>query len=175
MSKEKTTNIPIIMGFTENCPIRSDAEGDGSYGAKRGSRKHNGIDLKCRPGSTVLSPVTGTVTKLGYPYLNGRGGFNDGEGAYRYVQVSTDRGTPDVKNHRMFYVEPSVKLGDRVRAGQIIGSAQDVPRRYDELDDDGSVLNASVMQTHVHYEIMSKGRTFEDPEKFTFHRPPTEK
>jgi len=159
----KTMAVTMIMGLDEP-EIRSDAEGDGTYGAKRGSRKHAGVDLCCEKGAQILSPVHGRVTKIGYPYGSGKGGANDSSGheTYRYVQITTDPGTPERKHHRIFYVSPMVKVGQTVRIGAQIAVAQDVSERYDTDEKE------SVMMPHVHYEIMDKAKKFEDPTKFKF-------
>lgn len=46
----------------------NDPTGAGWYGAKRGSRKHKGLDLVAKPGTPVMSPINGHVSKIGYPY-----------------------------------------------------------------------------------------------------------
>ena len=47
---------------------KCDPQGCGHYGASRGTRKHNGVDVLREPGITLYSPVVGVVTKLGYTY-----------------------------------------------------------------------------------------------------------
>jgi len=124
----------------------SDKYGAGHFGASRTSRrpdgskkirKHNGIDYLCPPESQVLSPVTGKITKLGYAYKK-----DENENPYRYVQVTASDG----KQHRVFYVEPILPLGRRVREGDIIGFSQDLGKRYPGITD------------HVHYEIIHEGK-----------------
>jgi len=110
-----------------------DSWGSGAFGASRGDRKHNGVDYKVPAGSAVLSPVEGLVTKLGYPYGN--------DLSFRYVQITT----PEGYDHRIFYVNPLVQDGDKVKKDQIIGLAQDLTTRY-----------VGIVQ-HLHYEIRHKG------------------
>ena len=49
-----------------HCPLKkyeergADPTGAGWYGAKRGTRKHKGLDLVALPGAAVLSPVYGS-------------------------------------------------------------------------------------------------------------------
>lgn len=116
----------------------SDPWGSGAFGASRGERVHKGIDYECLPGSEVLSPVTGNVTKLGYPYAD--------DLSYRYIQIS------NTYTHRIFYVEPLVKVGDWVTENTVIGICQNITKRYD-----------SRMKNHVHYEVLS-GDTPVNPE-----------
>lgn len=110
----------------------SDGFGSGHFGASRGSRTHNGVDLLVNAGEAINSPVTGTVTKLGYPYGDDLG--------YRYVEVESGG-----YEFRVFYVEPSVRVGQEVTTETAIGSAQDLGRRYPGIPN------------HVHFEIKSDG------------------
>ena len=128
------------MKFSELKTRGSDAFGAGYYGAPRGRRIHNGFDLLCGAGDLVCSPIAGTVTKVGYPYGD--------DLSFRYVQVSVG-----VYAFRVFYVEPSVAVGDKVDTCTLIGSAQDLGERYEGIPN------------HVHLEIM-KGQEYIDPAPF---------
>ena len=110
----------------------SDGFGAGHFGAPRGSRTHKGVDLLAQSGEAINSPVTGTVTKVGYPYGD--------DLSYRYVQI-----TAGDYDFRVFYVEPSVRVGQEVTTETAIGSAQDLGRRYPGIPN------------HVHFEIKSDG------------------
>lgn len=115
-------------------PMRKcDDQGCGHFGASRGSRLHNGIDLACNPGTAICSPINGKVTKIGYPYAN--------DLSIRYVQV-----TSNGYDYRVFYVEPCVEVGDSVTVNDVIGAAQ-------ELES----MNRGGTQ-HVHFEIKSGGQ-----------------
>lgn len=50
--------------------LRSDAEGSGAYGASRGGRQHNGIDIIAPVGIDVIAPMDGTITRHSKPYAN---------------------------------------------------------------------------------------------------------
>ncbi|MDX1341254.1 MAG: M23 family metallopeptidase [Reinekea sp.] len=123
----------------------TDDWGNGEFGASRGDRQHNGIDYACYPGTPIYSKVYGSVTKLGYPYGD--------DLSYRYVQITDNEGL----KHRFFYVQPDVKVGDRVTPQTVIGTAQDIAGRYAQPD--------KVMKNHIHYEIKN-GSRFIDPEVF---------
>lgn len=71
----------------------NDPTGHGYYGAKRGNRKHKGVDYVAKPKDEVFSPIDGIVTKLGYPYY---GNLN-----FRYVEI-----TNDTYRVRLMYVFP---------------------------------------------------------------------
>jgi len=116
-----------------------DPTGHGYYGAKRGSRKHKGLDLVAAPGDAVLSPIHGVVTKLGYPYANNL--------AFRYVEI-----TNDTYRVWLMYVAPEVKVGDRVFEGQRVGEVQDIAGYWDPK-----------MKNHVHYQVWKHG-LLTDPE-----------
>lgn len=124
-----------------------DAYGSGEYGANRGSRAHRGIDYACFVGAEILSPIEGKITKLGYAYAD--------DLSYRYVEVVGD----DSLHYRVFYVEPSVGVGDMVTRETIIGKAQDISARYTEN---------GMMENHIHYEIFSyevgAHRVYRNPE-----------
>lgn len=117
---------------------KCDAHGCGEFRASRGSRKHNGVDLECLPGTLVSSPVCGTVTKLGYPYSD--------DLSFRYVQVESQG-----YEFRIFYVDPLVSVGDQVRKGDILGACQGLQGRYPGITN------------HVHLEIKDDHGDFVDP------------
>ena len=110
-----------------------DNYGRGEYGAPRGSRKHNGVDICAAPESIVMSPVSGTVSKLGYPYSD--------DLSFRYVQITDDFGYLV----RFFYVDPAVAVGEMVMEGWPVGKVQTLQKRYPGITD------------HVHLEVMQGG------------------
>ena len=137
--------------LTMRLPFRgSDAWGDGAYQAPRGDKLHKGVDYACNPGSYILSPCIGTVTKLGYPY-----GWVENATNYRYVQIEDLIGN----RHRVFYIEPLVYRGEVVTVLTSIGIAQDISTKYQDP-------NLSPMTPHIHYEVLNnKGETI-SPESF---------
>lgn len=115
-----------------------DGQGCGHYGASRGARTHKGVDMACVPGTEVASPVTGQVTKLGWPYAD--------KPAVRYVEI-----TAEGYRFRLFYVSPSVKEGEFVQLGQTVGRSQ----KLESMERGGT--------QHVHFEIMNEGGGYVDP------------
>lgn len=115
--------------------------GCGHYGAPRGGRVHKGVDLNAAPGTEILSPRTGTVTKLGHPYSD--------DLSFRYVEV-TDR---EGNRHRVFYVLPLVKENESVTVNTRIGLAQSLEERYPGIT------------PHIHYEVINRDGKHVDPEK----------
>jgi murein DD-endopeptidase MepM/ murein hydrolase activator NlpD len=114
-----------------------DAYGDGAFGASRdgGDRHHEGVDYVAQAGQDVVAPISGYVTRIGYPYGN--------DSKLRYVEISN----PALHyTARAFYVAPTVQEGDAVQLGEVIGKAESLQRRYNGITD------------HVHLEIVRAGR-----------------
>lgn len=137
-----------------------DAFGSGAYGASRGSRSHNGVDFQVPVGSKVLAPVSGTVTKLGFPYKQEpTSPFKDegeerkfyAKAKMRYVEIEADG-----MFWRVMYIEPRTKVGYQVRRDDtIIGIAQDLQTAY-----------GSGMTRHVHleiFEMIGKEKVYYNP------------
>ena len=140
-----------------------DAYGSGAYGASRGDREHQGVDCLNEVIEEVLAPVTGKVTKIGFPYaqehpepyhITGEKGKFLAKKAFRYVEFQR---TKDKKYCRVMYVNPSVKVGDAVVEGETgIGTFQDLQTAYGEK-----------MPRHIHVEVFKllKGKkTYFNPE-----------
>ncbi len=121
-----------------------DRWGSGEYGAPRdqGRRRHRGVDLVCEAGDVILSPVSGIVTKIGYPYDP-----SGPKGHKRYVQVTE----PDGLNHRFFYTLPLVGLGDKIHVGVLFARVQGLQDIYPGITD------------HIHYEIKRADGSFMNP------------
>ncbi|MCH9686470.1 MAG: M23 family metallopeptidase [Deltaproteobacteria bacterium] len=117
--------------ITEHGLRRQDRWGSGHFGASRGSRRHSGLDLVASPGEQILSPIDGTITRIAYPYS----GTLEYQGA-----VIVDASGLEV---RIYYVA-GVELG-AVKAGDVIGTAQNLRRRYPDITN------------HVHVEIRVSG------------------
>lgn len=110
----------------------ADSFGSGAFGASRGDREHNGIDLVAREHEHIAATITGEVTKLGYPYAD--------DLSYRYVQI-----TKGGYNFRIFYINPTVEVGQQVGRGTSIGVVQNLNKRYKGITN------------HIHLEIKKDG------------------
>jgi len=117
---------------------KCDPKGCGHFGASRGSRKHKGVDMACHPGTEVGSPVRGQVTKIGWPY--------SGHPEIRYVQVVAGQ-----HQFRMFYVDPTVAVGDYIEMNDVIGTSQALGSLYPGITE------------HVHFEIKDMAGQYVDP------------
>ena len=134
------------MKIRTNPPVRgTDLQGSGAYGASRGTRVHRGVDFACIPGTGVCAGVAGKITKLGKPYADDPDtkDINEFE-MFDYVQVTDAEGL----NHRFFYVEPCVSVGDTVNEDTVIGHTQK--------------LHYGGITQHFHYEV-KKGKKFLNP------------
>ena len=116
-----------------------DEWGSGEFHAPRGTRLHKGIDYACYPGTQIHSPVTGEVTKHGYPYAD--------DPSYRYIQITDQFGG----DWRFFYVKPGLMVGATVEKDSYIGYAQDIAARYYAKD------ASKIMKNHIHLEILVSG------------------
>ena len=117
---------------------KCDKWGCGHFGASRGDRKHNGVDLVWTPGDRAFCLMCGIVTKLGYPYAD--------DLSFRYVEI-----TEDGNRWRYFYVDPIVNVGDELDAYTEIGEYQGLGERYPGITE------------HVHCEIIGPDGEYIDP------------
>ena len=117
-------------------PREHDAYGAGQFGARRdgGSRRHEGVDYRAQAGQDVDAPISGYVTKIGYAYA--------GDQSLKFVEI-----TNPALNYaaRVFYLKPTVDVGDAVAIGRPIGKAHSLQRKY-----------PGGMTDHVHLEIIDR-------------------
>jgi murein DD-endopeptidase MepM/ murein hydrolase activator NlpD len=116
-----------------------DAYGYGEFGARRdgGSRKHEGVDFIAQAGQSVVAPISGYVTKIGFAYA--------GDPNLQFVEITN----PALQYAaRVFYINPSVAVGDAVAVGRVIGEMHSLQSKY-----------PAGMTDHVHLELIdTKGR-----------------
>jgi murein DD-endopeptidase MepM/ murein hydrolase activator NlpD len=97
------------------------------------------VDVAFKVGENVTSVVSGKVTKLGWPYRD------PSKSNLRYVEV-----TKNGYRFRLHYVKPSVKVGDIVKFGDVLGTAQSTGVFYKGVTE------------HVHVETWNKkGKRFD--------------
>lgn len=124
---------PDVVNPTGAAARDVDAYGSGAFGASRdgGARSHAGVDYIAAAGQPVRAPISGFVTKIGFPYA--------GDTGLRYIEIDN----PALKIvARVFYVQPDVTVGQVIRLGAIIGQAQTLQARYP-----GGITD------HVHLEL----------------------
>lgn len=114
-----------------------DAEGAGGFRAPRGDHWHEGLDVAGEPGDDGLSPIDGKIERLSYPY------GNTGPNAMRSVHI---KGTGVYQGIRckLYYVDPSVSVRQRVTRGQRLGTVQNVAAYHNAEDR---------MVNHIHMEV----------------------
>ena len=117
----------------------NDPTGHGYYGAKRGSRKHKGLDILSKPSDAVYTPIEGKVTKIGQVYSQ--------TAIYKYVEISNK-----TYRIRLMYCFPLVSVGEEVAACDVIGQTQDIASFW-----------GGDMSNHIHIEVYKNG-LLTDPE-----------
>lgn len=137
MSSNKTYAAPTKSKTLRGC----DPKGCGHFGAPRGSRLHMGVDFKASINEPIYSPVSGKVSRL--PYAAS-------DLMHRGVEIVSGKET-----HIVFYVKPTVKIGDTVNKGQLIGYADDIVKKY-----------GSTITNHVHHQVKISGKYIDTTKKY---------
>lgn len=114
---------------------RTDKHGSGQFGAKRGARLHQGLDIEARPGEEVYSPIEGDVLREALPYQD--------DPSFRGLVI---RGTGQWSGYevKIFYVD-GLFCG-KTTPGAAIGRAQNLTFKYPGITN------------HVHVEVRHHGR-----------------
>ena len=122
-----------------------DRYGCGNFGAERdaGGRRHEGADYDAAAGQKVDAPISGFVSRIGAAY--------PGDQRYHYVEITNPALHYEA---RVFYVDPSVREGQAVHIGQLIGRAHSLQPRYPGITN------------HVHLEIGRVGGRKLDAARF---------
>jgi len=124
-------------------------DGDsGHFDARRKNEKgyyqHGALDVLADPGTATSSVADGEVTAIG---TSTSAKENGKEKQYNYVEVTTKDGYK-VRQH---YVKPTVKEGDTVKAGQQIGTVDNLSPRYGQD-----------MPNHTHVEVYDTKTTVDN-------------
>lgn len=133
--------IQLIKSPTKDCLLReADPGGGGWYGAKRGERKHKGLDIITEPGEEIFSPITGEFVRYGKPYSR--------TDKFDLIVLKND-----IYQVKIMYVKGySFAKGEKISAGDKIGQAQDIAGYWQ-----------NGMANHIHLEIEKHG-LITDPE-----------
>jgi murein DD-endopeptidase MepM/ murein hydrolase activator NlpD len=111
--------------------LREDAAGSGRFGARRGHRTHQGIDLLADPGEPLFAPASGIFVRAAQPYRGDR----------RFSGIVLNVEGYELK---IFYAKPrSFRRGAEIEAGELIGYAQDIAAKY----------APGPMRNHIHIEV----------------------
>lgn len=115
-----------------NQRLRSDAFGSGSFGASRGHRPHNGIDISTTPGEEIFAPLAMYVERTS------KANSSTKTSGVRFVPRNLSDGT----HGYIWYFKPYENvIGKWVEEGTPLGVAQNIADEY-----------GSGMQNHVHIE-----------------------
>ncbi|MCI4667440.1 MAG: M23 family metallopeptidase [Bacteroidia bacterium] len=117
--------------------MRNDPLGQGHFGAPRGSRTHQGVDLVVLPGQPIYSPIAGYINRLAIPYRD--------DGRYSGIEI-LGTGAFSAYAIKIFYME-AIRIGVSIRKGEQIGLAQQISTKY-----------SSRMIDHIHVEFMKDGQ-----------------
>jgi murein DD-endopeptidase MepM/ murein hydrolase activator NlpD len=111
--------------------IRNDAAGSGRFGAPRGRRSHQGIDILVKEGDPIYAPFTGRFIRKARPYANDS----------RFDGIVLHGNGYELK---IFYLAPldSLRPHQMIRQNQLIGIAQGISRKY-----------GGSMRDHLHIEV----------------------
>ena len=110
-----------------------DGWGSGAFGASRGKRKHQGVDIIAKPNETVFAPITGKIIRPAPPYPN--------DLSYTGLLIENDKYAV-----KMFYAKLTVPTGTSVKQGEPIAKAQNIAAKYSRRP----------MINHVHFEVRDK-------------------
>ena len=150
--KKLMTSIKnIVFGIIVPNPVfRNDPAGSGHFGAKRGTRDHQGLDILVSKGEVIYSPICGKVSRA-YPYLKDGSVDKDWTG----IKIEGEHEFEGI-TIKMFYVAPNEDLiGFSVCPNDPIGVAQAISQRYP----------GQGMKDHVHVEVYLNG-SLVDPQPY---------
>ncbi|NOT36440.1 MAG: M23 family metallopeptidase [Saprospiraceae bacterium] len=124
-----------------------DPLGCGNFGASRGSRTHNGIDIACLSGSNVYAPLDCKVIRTVDPY---------GDRKYSGIELASLNDNNDKLTIIIMYMNPDIfKIGQNVKRGDVIGSCQDITVKYPGIT------------PHLHIEMLINN-SYVDPTELLF-------
>jgi len=159
---------PLYAGGSNSIRSR-DSFGEGHYGAARGSRLHEGVDIEVPPNSSVLAPMALEVIERRLPYSNDGAEYNDGL-LLRGLGDHTDVWI------MLWYMTPSsTESGKQFQQGEVIGTSRSLqcqqapnldasawripgcgyPCMTDEVHDESWVPDKPCMTNHIHVEIFA--------------------
>lgn len=134
------TNKAFAKITTNNIIRDCDPKGCGEFGASRGSRKHNGLDIEAVPGENIFSPISGKVTRFPFPYGD--------DLSFTGIEIVNNQ-----FKVKIFYMKAVVSANSSVVQGQYIGNAQNVAKKHG-----GGMIN------HVHIEAYDNSGNLINPE-----------
>lgn len=137
------------LNFLSGYNVRGhDDHGSGSFGAPRGDRDHEGLDLIFQPDALVKAPFDCVISKHGQVYPS--------PARYKYIEFKGLPNTPFTDYRvRFMYVLPIANINQNYSKDSVIGKSQDIEALHDQITD------------HIHCEVYSiKTGDVIDPTQF---------
>jgi hypothetical protein len=128
--------LPILQ-------IRHDQQGSGSFGSKRGTRSHDGVDLVTTPGENLYAPENGFISRVAYPYS---------DLSYNGFVFVGDSGN----TYKVFYAKSNFFANQKIFSGEVIAQSEDISLRY--------LSELKPMKPHIHLEMYDKNNQLMNPE-----------
>ena len=129
---------------TDTLIIRNDRLGQGKFGASRGTRLHNGIDISTRIGQNIYAPITGKISSTKATTSSKLTGFK--------IVGENDPDGMDYTGYRafLFYNQrlTDVSSGTTVKAGQRIATQLDLTETSGDY--------SAAVTDHVHFRLQYK-------------------
>ncbi len=120
-----------------------------SWGARRsGGRRHKGTDIMSPRGTEVVAVADGVVTDFGHHRMSGYYVRIDHGGGWTTTAMHLNNdtlGTDDGEGGEWAAFHAELKVGDEVKAGDVIGYV-------------GDSGNAEGTQPHTHFEVKFDGK-----------------
>lgn len=140
---------PVFFPATQPLFIRDDPAGSGEYEARRSGvdGAHQGIDLGAISGTNIYAPFSGKLKRDANPYPDDAQYFGIlivGTGIYKGYEM------------KIFYMVRTIQIGIQFSAGDKIGFAQDISRKW-----------GGGMTDHIHTELRLNGQLI-DPTPLFF-------
>ena len=131
---------------TDTLIIRNDRLGQGKFGASRGNRLHNGIDISTRIGQSIYAPITGKLKSTKANSSSKLTGFR--------IEGENDPDGMDYTGYRalLFYNQRllDVELNTTVKAGQRIATQLDLTETSGDY--------SAAVTDHVHFRLQYNGQ-----------------
>jgi murein DD-endopeptidase MepM/ murein hydrolase activator NlpD len=99
----------------------------------RWGRQHNGQDYGVDPKTPIVAQMDGVVTEVAYQGIPGAG---------HYIRIKYPDGSTHTQMH--LYQRPNLAVGQKVRAGQVVGLAGNTGQEGE---------NSNPGNTHLHWEV----------------------
>jgi len=132
----------------------SDANGSGYYGAGRGGRTHQGIDLVVPTSKTITlyAPISGKITR-GAPYSTGPKLTTSGWDVNQGFTITGEPGTVyEGYKVQVFYNVLTAQAGSTVNIGDPVAHTI-----YDMYSAYSPTEGVSGMTNHVHFQVIKDG------------------